>query len=279
MINEITKILQSFTSKWICLLTNGTIISTSLDDNSLNKIKTLSLLKRIISNPNANAVGSVVFFSDLIIYRPTEDFFIFLIGRYTRNIIKEKLTEISQMYEKLDKEFKKQTKSKKFEIKLALFSMVGENGPESTFYYPHNFNQDEIIKISTKSLLTLLVEHEGAKTDMISFLPFIDIDSLGIIYLFQIKDSKARGGSYDSAITILVDYKFRAIIYENYKLLEKALKEVKDGFEKEYYTTKDYKMIIDKVLKKHFRKISFETVEVLDIKDEMMEEIKKLATL
>ncbi len=134
MINKITAILQSFTSKWICVLTNGTIISTSLDDNSLNKIKILSLLKRIISNPNASAIGSVIFFSDLIIYRPTVDFFIFLIGRYTRNIIKEKFTEISQMYEKLDKEFKKQTKSKKIEIKLVLFSMVGENGPEPTFF-------------------------------------------------------------------------------------------------------------------------------------------------
>ena len=65
-------------------------------------------------------------------------------------------------------------------------------------------------------------------------------------------------------------------LYENYELIERALKELEKEFIKEYRTTKNFKKPIDAILNKFFSNVSFETVEAGDIKDEMLAEIKKL---
>jgi len=113
---------------------------------------------------------------------------------------------------------------------------------------------------------------------MISFQPYIDINSLGIVYLFQIEDANARGGAYDSAITVLVNYKYRGVIYENYDLVEKTLREAKEKFIKEYNSGKDYKRIIESTLE-NLDAVSFENIKHADIKAEMIQQIKKLAKL
>ncbi len=194
MIEKISTILNSFSSKWACVLSNGTIAETTLEDKSLSKAKILRILKYIIKKSN---VGSVVIFSDLVIYRPTADFFIFLIGQFPRNLIKDKFTEISSMYKDIDKKFKKKKKkSEIIEIELILFSLSTEVGPDPIFYIPPNYDEDIVHKVCMKSILSLSVESEGAKKDMIAYQPFVDLDSLGIINTFQIKKKKCTWGSF-----------------------------------------------------------------------------------
>ena len=275
MIDKITQILNSFSKKWACLLSNGTIVATTLPDQSLAKSRTLRILKRIIPETQ---VGSHIFYSDLVVYRPTTDFFIFVIGRYPRNMVKERFSEISRMYKGIDKEYKKETKSYDVKLKLVLFSMNLDEGPTPIFYMPKSFDDAILYKVCMKSMLALSIEKEGATKSMVSFQPFVDIKSLGIVYTFQFEDEQARGGAYDCAITILVDYKYRALIYESYEAIEIAFKELKNEIIAEYWSTKRYKNIFDKILRKYFKNASFESVEPVDLKDEMMEEIKKLAS-
>jgi hypothetical protein len=276
MIIEISQVLNSFSTKWACLLSNGTIVETTLKDESIGKTRILRLLKKILPETQ---VGSVLFYSDLVVFRPTNDFVIFVMGRFPRNIVKEKFTEITQLYKRIDKEYKREKKYDAAKLKLILFSMSLEEGPEPIFHIPKKFDEHMIYKICMKSMLTLSIEKGGATKSMISFQPFAELDSLGIIYTFHIKDKKARGGEYDCAITVLVGYEYRAIIYENYDLIERALKEIEKEIIKEYRTSKNYKKPIDAVLNKYFQNVSFETVEAADIKDEMLDEIKKLVKL
>ena len=224
MIDKITDILNSFSSKWACLLSNGTIVKTTLPDQSLAKSRTLRILKRIIPETR---VGSHIFYSDLVVYRPTADFFIFVIGRYPGSLVKEKFEKITRLYKGIDKEYKKETKSYEVKLKLVLFSMNLDDGPTPIFYIPKNFDDAVLYKVCMKSMLALSIEKEGVTKSMVSFQPFVDIESLGIVYTFQFEEEKARGGAYDCAITVLVDYKYRALIYESYDLIEVALKEIK----------------------------------------------------
>ena len=199
MILEISQILNSFSTKWACLLSNGTIVETTIKDESIGKTRILRLLKKILQDTQ---VGSLLFYSDLVVFRPTNDFFIFVIGRFPRNLVKKKFTEITQLYNRIDKEYRREKKYDAAKIKLILFSMSLEEGPEPVFYLPESFNDAIIYKVCMKSMLTLSIEQGGATKSMISFQPFVELDSLGIVYTFHIKDKKARGGEYDCAITV-----------------------------------------------------------------------------
>ena len=77
MIVKISKILNSICSQWALILSNGKIIETSLNDKNFGKIKILRILKAVI---NEMEIGSVIIVENLIIYRLTFDFFIFLGG-------------------------------------------------------------------------------------------------------------------------------------------------------------------------------------------------------
>jgi len=276
MFIKISKILNSICSQWVLILSNGKIIETSLEDKNLGKIKILRILKAVI---NDMEIGSVIIVKNLIIFRLTFDFFIFLVGEIPRNILKKNFNEISAAYKAdIKYKFDKKKRSKNVKIKSVIFSMALDEGPIPIYYLPENFDENDAFKISMKSLLLLSVESSGASRDMISFQPYIDLNSLGIVYLFQIEDTDARGGAYDSAITVLVNYKYRGVIYENYDLVEKTLREAKEKFNKEYNSGKDYKRIIESTLE-NLDAVSFENIKHEDIKAEMIQQIKKLAKL
>ncbi|GAH18129.1 unnamed protein product, partial [marine sediment metagenome] len=202
------------------------------------------------------------------------------IGQFPRHLIKDKFTEISSMYKDIDKKFKKKKKkSEVIEIELILFSLSTEVGPDPIFYIPQNYNEDIVHKVCMKSILSLSVESEGAKKDTIAYQPFVDLDSLGIIYTFQIKDRNARGGAFDSALTILVDYKYRALVFENYTFIEKFLSETRRKLIKEYRAGKKEHKSLYTLRDALYETLTFESIETEDIKADMMEEIRKLAKL
>ncbi|MFX1338406.1 MAG: hypothetical protein ACFFDK_07340 [Promethearchaeota archaeon] len=268
--------MNSICSQWALILSNGKIIETSLEDKNLGRIKILRILKAVL---NDMEIGSVIIIKNLVIFRLTFDFFIFLVGEIPRTILRQKFNEISSAYKAdIKQKFDKKNRSKNIKIRSVTFSMALEDGPVPIYYFPENFDDNEAFKVAMKSLLLLSVESSGASRDMISFQPYIDLNSLGIVYLFQIENLNARGGAYDSAITVLVDYKYRGVIYENYNLIEKTLREAKDQFVKEYNSRKNYKKIIESTLE-NLDTVSFENIEREDIQDEMIEQIKKLAKL
>lgn len=276
MILKISSILNSICSQWALILSNGKIIETSLEDKNLGRIKILRILKSVI---NDMEIGSVIIVKNLIIFRLTFEFFIMLVGEIPRIVLKQKFNEISAAYKADIKHiFDKKDRPKNVSIKSIIFSMALDEGPVPIYYFPENFDNNDAFKVSMKNLLLLSVETSGATKDMISFQPYIDLNSLGIVYLFQIEDINARGGDYDSAITVLVNYKFRGVIYENYNLVEKTLREAKEKFIKEYNSEKNYKKIIESTLE-NLDTVSFENIPHEDIKVEMIEQIQKLAKL
>ncbi|MHA1291873.1 MAG: hypothetical protein ACTSQJ_04295 [Promethearchaeota archaeon] len=274
MIVEISRTLSLLSPQWAFILSNGKIIETTLEDKSLSKM--IRILNAIIHEIE---VGNIIKVKELIIFRITFNCFIFLIGNIEKKELKKEFSKINAMFkERLINDYDNKRKTKKIDINLILFSMALEEGPTPINYLPTDYNDDLLFKVSMKSMLLLSVESEGAAKEMLSFQPYIDLDSLGIVYSFQIEDEKARGGAYDSALTILVDYKFRAVIYENYKIIESLINKTKKELIREYYTSKNYKQILNK-LKNNLKNISFATIENEDLKSEMMEQIKKLAKL
>ncbi|MHA1147627.1 MAG: hypothetical protein ACTSR8_05230 [Promethearchaeota archaeon] len=274
MIVEISKIYNSITPKWVFFLSDGKVLNTSLENKELGKM--LRILKAVI---NEIEVGSVFIVRELIIYRVTFNLFTFLIGNVQRNLLKDKLTDITKKYRTpLENKYDSIPAMKEINVNLVLFSMGLDEGPTPITHLPKDYDDEKVFKVCMKSMLLLSVESEGANKEMVSFQPYIELDSLGIVYLFHIEDENARGNAYDSAITILVDYADRAIIYENYTFIESLLKDSVKNLKREYYSSKDYNRILQFIQRK-LTQINFESIQSEDLKAEMQREIKKLAKL
>lgn len=274
MIVDISKIYSSLTTKWVFFLSDGKVLNSSLENAELGKM--LRILKAVI---NEIEVGNVFIVRELIIYRVTFNVFTFLLGNVPRNRLKDTLTEVTKKYRTpLEVKYDSIPPMKEINVNLVLFSMGLEEGPTPIAHLPKVYDDEKLFKVCMKSMLLLSVELEGANKEMVSFQPYVELNSLGIVYLFQIEDKNARGEAYDSAITILVDYADRAIIYENYALIEDTLKNTVKKLKREYYSTKNYASILE-ILHHKLTKINFETVQSEDLQDEMQQEIKKLAKL
>lgn len=280
MIEGLTKILSGLSNQWACLLSNGYIIQCSIEDEQSSLEKLIQILRLVI---NEIEVGSVILVRDLTIYRITFNFFIFLKGQVGKNILKEGLLSIKNKYKtEIEHSFQDKQEIDKIKPNLVLFSMGLGEGPAPIEHVSSlDYSSEDLLKISMKTLLLLSVESEGASKSMISFQPYVEFDSLGIVILFQIKDENARGGAYDSAITLLVDYSLRAIIYDHYKRIETLLIGARDRIIDAYHTQgKDKYGSILTSLKEQLKSITFERKEKsMDLKEEMMQQIKKLAQL
>jgi hypothetical protein len=278
MIAKISEILNSISTLWSLLLSNGRIVACSdalsLENNTLVNI--VKILRTIVNDID---IGTIYIVKELIIFRVSFNLFVFVKGTISKNVLRVKFKKIHSIYKNYQQEGiieASEIEKKSVDIKLILFSMALDVGPHPIFYYPPNFNSELAFKISMKSMLLLQIETEGAKKDMISFQPFVNLDALGIVLTFQIEDSKARGGAYDSALTILIDYKSRALIYEKYSQVEIMINHAKEYLLKEYYIGNENYGYVLTNLKKNLSKITFEALKGEDLKDEMIEQIKKL---
>ncbi len=284
MYSEISEVLNSVSREWAFVSSMGEVYTTATTLEVRTLGKALRILKAVINDCD---VGNIIIATNLYIYRITFNVFIFVFGTIPKDEIKTKFITITNNYKNfLEKSGKiKENGGKKKEkfkgkvpINLILFSMALEEGPTPVYCLPENYDKEKLLKVSMKGLLLLSVESDGAKKDMVSFQPYIDLDSLGIVYVYQIEDKNARGGAYDSALTILVDYKYRAIVYENYNDIERILNETKKKVIYEFYSGKDYKNPL-KYLEQHLAILDFTTIREEDIRSEMMQTIKELAKL
>lgn len=213
--------IQDIVGKYAFVLDNGTILKSTISEQHL--LKFTNVIRNICEQLEA---GSYVHMKKLYIFRITEHFLLFLLSDLEEPVIEPLFEDIAAHYMiKLRREFSKPPKTVKSITKHTIFSMARAAGPEPIAWYPE-MEEKDLMSITMKTMLSLTGELEGASKKVLSFLPFIQYNALGIIFLFQIPFETARGKAYDSSIALLVDYNDRAIIYEMHQKLENILSDL-----------------------------------------------------
>jgi len=228
-IDSLTRTLQGRLSpnvKYAYVLDTGSIIKSTISEENL--LQLIKFLPRICKELKP---GTYLHKFKLYIYRLTTQFLLFLLSDSDAHIITELMDEIGDQYSlKIARDFKlKPHTSLGSIVKSIVFTVTTEKGPElmDWMVIDHFVNDKDAYKIAMKTMLNLTDELEGAKKRVLFFQPFLSYNCLGISYLFQIPFPGVRGGAFDSAISILVDFQYRPIIYSLYKELEEIL----HGFE------------------------------------------------
>jgi hypothetical protein len=126
----------------------------------------------------------------------------------------------NQFYEKLDDQFHEVPDTFKKITNYVVISQAREMGPEPIGAFPKEVPDNILMKIAVKSMLMLTAERQGAIRGIPATIPFLEYHAMGVIFLFDVADENARGGAYDSCISILVDESYRPAIYENMFYLE-----------------------------------------------------------
>ena len=100
-------------------------------------------------------------------------------------------------------------------------------------------------------MLLLTAEKEGAVRGIPAIIPFIEYNSIGVLYLFDVPNAEARGGAYDSCISILVDEAYRPVVYENMYAIETACNEASEMIKNiDTKSTIEYNEVIDFLITK-----------------------------
>jgi hypothetical protein len=183
----------------------------------------------------------------LILYRLSESVFLVVISESKTEQVTAPLMEIFTRYSKrLDLLFHEAPNTFKKITRYLIISQALAVGPEPVAVYPDDTSQEIRLKISMKSMLLLTAEKQGAIRGIPATIPFIEYKGMAVIYLFDVPNKDARGGAYDSCISILVDESYRPVIYENMFAIENACVEAADQIK----AGKDFKQVVDFLLGK-----------------------------
>ncbi|MHA1680200.1 MAG: hypothetical protein ACTSUE_04280 [Promethearchaeota archaeon] len=230
--------------KYAFLLDDGETLTTTMSDENTTRIsKTIKFYSRkmLVNNYFNQDSGGINF----VLYRLSNSVFLSFICKTPLDKLIISLTNIFHKYSKLlDNIFHKVPDSFREITKYVVISQGLSMGPEPVAWYPDDAPDNIRMKIAMKSMLMLTAEREGAIRGIPATIPFIEYYSMGVIFLFDTPDPGARGGAYDSCISILVDESYRPAIYENMFALENicsdAAKSIRDGTSK--------KAVIDSIL-------------------------------
>jgi hypothetical protein len=237
LLANISDMIESVVKKYAVVLKNGTIIKSTIAEENL--LKFTSFIPTMCDNLKS---GQFIRIKKLFILRLTENLLIFFLTDLEESIMKPFLISVSDKYSlKAAREYAELPKTFKSIIQSIVVSMAREIGPEPVAWIPETLTETDAFSIAMKTLLNLTGELEGARKQMIAFQPFVQNDALGIVFLFQIPFKNARGGAFDSSITILANYNDRAIIYEKHKELEKILGDMASKFISEFNKIVDSK--------------------------------------
>ena len=207
--------------KYALILTNGTILDTSLDMNVITKI--FPTISSIIDQLD---VDYMFINEPVYIYRFTENFLLILLTRADESVVSRFLERLSRKYRwQIEQQYKKLPNSLEPFIKFVIFSVARKMGPEPVAWVikDENVSEDKIFTYSVSSMMLLINELSGAHKRVLNFHPFISDDLLGAIFLFQIPFEEARGGAFDSSIMLGVDYGIRALLYQKHYDLERIM--------------------------------------------------------
>jgi hypothetical protein len=285
-IASLSIIIAEHVAKFAFVLDSGSIIKSTISDQSLMQLT--RFIPRICQDLK---VGTYLHQSHLYIYRVTTQFIIFLLTAKEPQEIITLMNEIGDRFTlKLARDFTTHPiNTLSTIVKSIVFSVTTEKGPELMDWIvsDHSINDKDTYKIAMKTMLNLTDELEGAKKKILFFQPFLMYDSLGISYLFQIPFPGARGGSFDSALTILVDFKHRAVIYSLYKEIENILysyePKIANEFQRVYredicLSRDDFNGILIN-LQQQFDKIKLNLLDSEVLIDEMVEAVRELNEL
>jgi hypothetical protein len=199
----------------------------------------------------------------LILYRLSESVFLVVISESPTDKVTGQLMEVFKRYAKrLDILFHEVPNTFKKITRYLVISQALAVGPESVATYPEDIQPDVSMKIAVKSMLLLTGEKQGAIRGIPATIPFIEYKAMAVIYLFDVQNKAARGGAYDSCISILVDESYRPAIYENMYAIENACGEASEMVK----AGKDFKEIVTFLLNKldsiDLRKVGKKSTEI-----------------
>ncbi len=183
----------------------------------------------------------------LVLYRLSESVFLVVISESQTDQVTAQLMEVFKRYAKrLDILFHEVPNTFKKITRYLIISQALAAGPEPVATYPDDIPSDISMKIAVKSMLMLTAEKQGAIRGIPATIPFIEYQGMAVIYLFDVPNKDARGGAYDSCISILVDESYRPAIYENMYAIENSCIEASEMVK----AGNDFKGIVDFLLKK-----------------------------
>ncbi|MHA1846694.1 MAG: hypothetical protein ACTSXU_03535 [Promethearchaeota archaeon] len=217
-----TLVRESRISKYAFFKDDGTVVKSTLSEENTEKMgKIVKFYSRKMQvNNYFNQISRGVNF---LLHRLSESIFLAFLSTADLDYLISLLYKLFKHYSKdLDKSFHEVPDSFKKIVKYIVISQGLEMGPEPVAVYPDDMPSEIKLKISMKSMLLLTAEREGAVRGIPATLPFIEYYAMGVIFLFDIPNREARGGAYDTCISILVDESYRPAIYENMFLLENA---------------------------------------------------------
>nr|MDO8110012.1 hypothetical protein [Candidatus Sigynarchaeota archaeon] len=215
----------------------------------------------------------------LILYKVAQSVFLVVISESSTEVVTNNIMDVFKKYAKrLDLLYHEAPNTFKKITRYIVISQALAVGPEPVGIYPDDIPQEIRMKVSMKSMLLLTNEKEGAIRGIPATIPFIEYRSMGVIYLFDVPNTEARGGAYDSCISILVDESYRPAIYENMYAIESACLEASELI-KNGKSGKEFKDIIDFLLGKldniDLRKVSGR--KSTEIESIMKEQAKRIS--
>lgn len=284
-IDSLSNTISQIVPKYAFVLDTGSIIKSTISEENI--LQLAKFLPKICKDLKP---GSYIHKSKLFIYRLTTNFVVFLLSDKDKQEIITLLEDIGQGFTlKIAREFKLHPNSSLGSIiRSIVFSVTTEKGPELMDWIvndkENSVDDKDAYKIAMKTMLNLTDELEGAKKKVLFFQPFLMYDALGISYLFQIPFPGARGGSFDSALTVLVDFKHRAVMYSLYKELEEILHNFEPKITKEFQNVYQDDICLSKDdfngtlvdLRNRIDRLNFKILDSEVLMDEMINAVREL---
>lgn len=233
LIDDCAAFIEKTMAKYAIILKDGKILKSTLKKSTIDKV--FPILKNLLKDQIPP--GTSFFKNPVVFFRVTENIILIFLTNVKENIL---LTMFEVFFtkfsEKLALKYPITYENSLAElVKFSIFSVARRSGPEPIGWW-ENIDSDIIFKYSTASLLLLIDEIKGATRRTLNFHPFIADRTLGVIYLFQIKNDLARGNSFDATILVITDYQYRDILYKIHSELEKILSKTADTLIKAFNT-------------------------------------------
>ncbi len=214
--DEIVALLRPIMDNIALVLTNGIIIFNNFEEEAIHP------LVRFVKDLESQVQPGYFARQDyLVSFRLSNRVFVLALSNLPDSDIIPLFSKLYENYaEKFNALYQNLPKTVGEISKALIFAMALSEGPEPIVWVPPTIPEDQILDFALRSMLTLAGEWEGASQEVVAYRPFIKAGILGVIYLFDIPDTKARGNAYDSALILLIDYRDRALIYEINQKLE-----------------------------------------------------------
>jgi hypothetical protein len=228
-LHECSAFIKSRLSKhYTILLQNGVILESTIDEDAL--LKLIPIVQQI---SHKIPIGHMIQTSPLVLFHITDTLFLIFLSKKNEAILIPILAEFMLRYGgELSIQYQIPPKNVGNLIKYAIFAVNRQVGPEPVAFVVNEgkppLTEDRLWKLGITGMMTLINEVEGAKTRVLTFHPFIESGELGAIFLFQIPFAQARGGAFDAALILVLDYEDRALIYENHAQMERYLSNLAD---------------------------------------------------